>query len=119
MKIVNAATRPKPSHLSLRTRCLRLPSRHGALRRLNEKLRGILGLAGRFECVTIDSFAWWLLRRWRGLTAALGIQPPREDQHDAHLTRVFASPSWSISMTNAEVARGQSLDQHPDTGQAR
>jgi superfamily I DNA/RNA helicase len=56
---------------------------HGARRRLNEKLRSVPGLKGRFECVTVDSFAWRLLRRWRGLAAALGVQPLREDQYDA------------------------------------
>ena len=40
-------------------------------------------LKGRFECVTVDSFAWRLLRRWRGLAAVLGVQPLREDQYDA------------------------------------
>ena len=33
--------------------------------------------------MTVDSFAWRLLRRWRGLAAALGVQPLREDQYDA------------------------------------
>ncbi|MDQ6703959.1 MAG: hypothetical protein M3Z96_13195 [Pseudomonadota bacterium] len=56
---------------------------HGARRRLNEKLRSVPGLKGRFECVTVDSFAWRLLRRWRGLAAALGVQPLHEDQYDA------------------------------------
>jgi hypothetical protein len=64
-------------------RVLALTFMHGARRRLNEKLRGVAGLKGRFECVTIDSLAWRLLRRWRGLAAALGIQPLREDQYDA------------------------------------
>lgn len=64
-------------------RVLALTFMHGARRRLNEKLKGIPGLKGRFECATIDSFAWRLLRRWRGLAAALGIQPLREDQYDA------------------------------------
>lgn len=64
-------------------RVIALTFMHGARRRLNEKLRGIPGLAGRFECVTIDSFAWRLLRRWRSLATALGIQLPREDQYDA------------------------------------
>jgi hypothetical protein len=64
-------------------RVLALTFMHGARRRLNEKLRSVPGLKGRFECVTVDSFAWRLLRRWRGLAAALGVQPLREDQYDA------------------------------------
>lgn len=64
-------------------RVLALTFMHGARRRLNDKLGTVPGLKRRFECVTIDSFAWRLLRRWRGLAAALGIQPPQEDQYDA------------------------------------
>lgn len=64
-------------------RVLALTFMHGARRRLNEKLKGVGGLKGRFECATIDSFAWRLLRRWRGLAGVLGIQPLREDQYDA------------------------------------
>jgi hypothetical protein len=64
-------------------RVLALTFMHGARRRLNEKLRSVPGLKGRFECVTVDSFAWRLLRRWRGLAATLGVQPLREDQYDA------------------------------------
>jgi len=63
-------------------RVLALTFMHGARRRLNEKLRSVPGLKGRFECVTVDSFAWRLLRRWRGLATALGVQPLR-DQYDA------------------------------------
>ena len=64
-------------------RVLALTFMHGARRRLNEKLRVVPGLTGRFECGTVDSFAWQLLRRWRGLAAALGLPPLREDQYDA------------------------------------
>ena len=39
-------------------RVLALTFMHGARRRLNEKLRSVPGLKGRFECVTVDSFAW-------------------------------------------------------------
>jgi hypothetical protein len=63
-------------------RVLALTFMHGARRRLNDKLKDVPGLKGRFECVTIDSFAWRLLRRWRGLATALGIQPLQEDQFD-------------------------------------
>jgi superfamily I DNA/RNA helicase len=64
-------------------RVLALTFMHGARRRLNERLRGVSELAGRCECATIDSFAWRLLRRWRSLSGALGIELPREDQFDA------------------------------------
>jgi hypothetical protein len=64
-------------------RVLALTFMHGARRRLNERMRGVHGLTGRFECTTIDGFAWRLLRRWRSLAESLGMQLPREDQFDA------------------------------------
>jgi superfamily I DNA/RNA helicase len=63
-------------------RVLALTFMHGARRRLNQKLIRVTGLRGRFECMTIDSFAWRLMRRWRGLVAAIGVSPIREDQYD-------------------------------------
>ena len=64
-------------------RVLALTFMHGARRRLNEKLRGVAGLKGRFECGTVDYFAWRPWRSGGGLAAALGVQPVREDQYDA------------------------------------
>ncbi|MGR8024364.1 MULTISPECIES: ATP-binding domain-containing protein [Burkholderiales] len=63
-------------------RVLALTFMHGARRRLNEKLRGIEAVRGRVECVTVDSFAQRLLRRWRGLAQALGMPPLQPDQYD-------------------------------------
>ncbi|WP_320534351.1 ATP-dependent helicase [Robbsia andropogonis] len=63
-------------------RVLALTFMHGARRRLNEKLRGIEAVRGRVECVTVDSFAQRLLRRWRGLARALGMPPLQPDQYD-------------------------------------
>ena len=63
-------------------RILALTFMHGARRRLNQKLLGVTGLRGRFECMTIDSFAWRLVRRWRGLATAIGLSSIREDQYD-------------------------------------
>lgn len=64
-------------------RVLAVTFMHGARRRLNEKLRGMGSLRGRLECVTIDSFAQRLTRRWRGLAAALGLPALQPDQYDA------------------------------------
>lgn len=63
-------------------RVLALTFMHGARRRLGDKLRAVPGLAGRVECCTIDSFAWRLSRRWRGLAAALAIPPSTEGNFD-------------------------------------
>ncbi len=49
---------------------LALTFMHGARRRLAGKLAGVPALRGRFDCLTIDSFAWHLLARWR--TRAVG-----------------------------------------------
>ncbi|UVC19296.1 hypothetical protein IHQ72_35920 (plasmid) [Mesorhizobium onobrychidis] len=56
-------------------RVLALTFMHGARRRLNEKLRGIEGLRGKTECMTVDSFAQRLVRRWRGLASVLDDPP--------------------------------------------
>ena len=63
-------------------RVLALTFMHGAKRRLNERLRSVPGLHGRFECMTIDSFAWRIVRRWRTLARAVGIPSLTADQYD-------------------------------------
>jgi hypothetical protein len=64
-------------------RALALTFMHGARRRLHEQLRRMDGLCGRIECVTVDSFAQHLVRRWRGLGTALGVPALQPDQYDA------------------------------------
>lgn len=64
-------------------RVLALTFMHGARRRLADRLRAVPGLLGRVECCTVDSFAWRIYRRWRGLAAALGIPPRGEGEFDA------------------------------------
>lgn len=64
-------------------RVLALTYMHGSRRRLVERLAGVGGLNGRVECTTIDGYAWRLVRRWRGLVAALGFPELLEDQFDA------------------------------------
>jgi hypothetical protein len=63
-------------------RVLALTFMHGAKRRLNERLRTVPGLNGRFECMTIDSFAWRIVRRWRTMARALGMPSLTADQYD-------------------------------------
>jgi hypothetical protein len=43
----------------------------------------VVSLRGRTDCCTIDSFAWRLYRRWRGLAAHLGVMPRTEVEFDA------------------------------------
>lgn len=54
-------------------RVLALTFMHGARRRLADRLRAVPGLAGRVKCCTVDSIAWRIYRRWRGLATALAI----------------------------------------------
>lgn len=64
-------------------RVLALTFMHGARRRLEERLRAIPGVRGRFECVTIDSFAWRLRHRWRSLLHSRALPEPAQDDFDA------------------------------------
>jgi UvrD-like helicase C-terminal domain len=57
---------------------LALTFMHGSRRRLDMRLRGVAGLAGRFEATTLDSFAWRLTQRWRRLAEYLGHAMPEE-----------------------------------------
>lgn len=63
-------------------RVLALTFMHGARLRLHEKLRGIPGLGRTLECVTVDSFAQRLMRRWRSLASLLGYPTFRPDQYE-------------------------------------
>ena len=53
-------------------RVLALTKMHGSRRRMHGRLARLPGLRGRFECTTIDSFAWRVLRRWNSLARARG-----------------------------------------------
>src|SRR5438034_11376269 len=44
-------------------RVLALTFMHGSRRRVDDKLRGVAGLRGRYSCMTIDRFAWELCVR--------------------------------------------------------
>lgn len=57
--------------LSEHQHVLALTKMHGSRRRLRERLRGVPELRGRFEAVTIDSFAWRIITRWRSLARTL------------------------------------------------
>jgi len=51
-------------------RVLAVTFMHGSRQRLAARMRRIDSLRGRFDCMTIDSLAWHLVCRWRGLVAA-------------------------------------------------
>ena len=62
---------------------LALTFMHGSRRRLDDRLRMLPGLRGRFSCMTIDRFAWELCVRWRSLRRSEGLPELAEDQYDA------------------------------------
>jgi hypothetical protein len=55
-------------------RVLALTKMHGSRRRMQGRLLSIPGLRRRFECITIDSLAWRIYRRWRSLVRTMGNQ---------------------------------------------
>ena len=70
--------RPLRSH----ERVLALTFMHGSRRRLDERLRAVAGLEGRFVATTVDSFAWQLVNRWRRLVRALGSEVPIDGEYE-------------------------------------
>lgn len=69
-------------------RVLALTYMHGARRRLADRLTSVAVLRRRFDCVTIDSFAWRLLGRWRALAQRLYGEIP--EPFDARCDRAGA-----------------------------
>lgn len=64
-------------------RVLALTFMHGSRRRLDARLRAVAGLWPRYECSTIDSFAWRIVRRWRALVERRrGFTMPSETEYD-------------------------------------
>jgi len=58
---------------------LALTKFHGSRRRMEAKLTGPSGVGHYVDCLTIDSFAWSILRRWRSLVRHLGIDFHEKD----------------------------------------
>jgi superfamily I DNA/RNA helicase len=55
---------------------LALTFMHGSRRRLDERLAAAALPGRRYECETIDSFAWRIAHRWQSLLGSLGIPAP-------------------------------------------
>ncbi len=64
-------------------RVLALSYMHGSRRQLHARLHEVEGIRGRFEAMTLDSFAWRLCRRWRPLARSLGHADPTEEHYDS------------------------------------
>lgn len=65
---------------------LALTFMHGARRRLDERLGIVPGLARRYECTTLDSFASRIVRRWQSLAVQLGARVPSETEYEETCT---------------------------------
>lgn len=79
MEEVAAALRRQP--LRAHERVIALSYMHGARRRLEQRLRAMEELRGRFEALTLDSFAWRLTQRWCRLLLHLGRTMPVEEEY--------------------------------------
>jgi hypothetical protein len=72
--IAAASTHCHNQPLAAHHRILALTFMHGSRRRLDERLASPGPLRGLHSCMTIDSFALDIVRRWRTLAATLGIE---------------------------------------------
>jgi superfamily I DNA/RNA helicase len=61
---------------------LALTFMHGSRNRLEERLFLLEGLRRNFECSTIDSFAWRIVRRWQAMANHLGIVVPLASNYE-------------------------------------
>ena len=50
-------------------RVLALTKMHGSRRRMHDRLSRATKGRVRFDCLTVDGYAWHLLRRWRSLSS--------------------------------------------------
>ncbi|MEO8481561.1 MAG: ATP-dependent helicase [Acidobacteriota bacterium] len=94
------AARPLLPH----ERVLALTKMHGSRRRMHGRLSSVAGLRDRFNCMTVDSFAWRLVRRWRTLAGAKGWSEPPENDY-AEVSRC-AGLLLADGIVNRWVARG-------------
>src|SRR5581483_2955770 len=98
--IAELCVRLRNRALASHERVLALTFMHGARRRLDQQLRQIRELDCRFQAVTLDSFAWKLVQRWRRLASSLGYALPAEENYDdtcALAAKLMARPtikSW-------------------------
>jgi hypothetical protein len=88
MDELTSALRARP--LAPHQGVLALTFMHGSRRRLDSRLRGVAELAGRFEAMVVDSFAWRLIQRWRRLAGHLGLTIPAEGEYAATCTLAAA-----------------------------
>jgi hypothetical protein len=69
--------------LASHQRVLALTFMHGSRRRLDDRLMAVPGLQRRYECSTLDSFAWRIVRRWQALVTKQGRKLPTVSDYEA------------------------------------
>ncbi|WP_116886960.1 ATP-binding domain-containing protein [Pseudomonas syringae] len=74
MATLSAILEMQPLHEGQKV--LALTFMHGSRRRLDDRLAGINRLNRRYDCTTLDSFAWRIVCRWRALLTCLGEALP-------------------------------------------
>lgn len=72
----------KTCPLAENQRVLALTKMHGSRRRMQGRLEAIPGLRRRYQCTTVDSFAWRVVRRWRSLARSLSSSVLAEDDYE-------------------------------------
>lgn len=100
MQMLEQSLRAAP--LAEEQRVLALTFMHGSRRRLDERLRKVHGLQGRFTCVTVDSFAWRIRQRWRSLGRYIGLPDPPVATFEAECE--FAAEVLNMPTVKAWVA---------------
>jgi hypothetical protein len=63
-------------------RVLALTKMHGSRRRMQGRLDTVPGLQRRYQCSTVDSFAWRVTRRWRSLARSLSASVLAENDYE-------------------------------------
>jgi hypothetical protein len=109
----------KASPLDAGQQVLALTFMHGARQRLDQKLRGMPDLRGRYQCLTVDGFARSLRWRWRSLARSIGQPNTDAVSFDeqcslaAELVRRPVVSNWlATGYPCVLLDEGQDLDPH-------
>lgn len=87
MATLESALEDRP--LNAHERVLALTKMHGSRQRMKGRLLTVPGLGhNQFECLTMDSFAWRILRRWRSLSRVRFELDPNFYEYDEVCRRV-------------------------------
>lgn len=109
----------KTSPLEAGQQVLALTFMHGSRQRLEQRLRGMPDLRGRYQCLTVDGFARSLRWRWRSLAQSIGQPSTDTVSFDeqcslaAELVRRPVVRNWlSTGYPCVLLDEGQDLDPH-------